>query len=88
MTVDSTKWTAEAALRQLKRKFGNNWLAERLGITSGAVGQWKHVPLTRVRAISEITGIPYHELRPDHWPPPAHGNPQSTGRQHEEESCS
>jgi transcriptional regulator with XRE-family HTH domain len=43
-------------------------LAERLGLTQGAISQWvsKHeVPLRRVREVSDATGIPVQRLRPD-----------------------
>lgn len=42
------------------------------GITSQAVSQWERVPVARVKAISALTGIPPHELRPDIFPAPAH----------------
>lgn len=40
-------------------------VAKGLGINPGAVSQWKEIPPTRVPAVSKITGIPRHELRPD-----------------------
>ena len=40
-------------------------IAAGLGITHGAVSQWKVVPSDRVVEIERITGIPRHELRPD-----------------------
>lgn len=40
-------------------------LAEKLGITLQAVAQWPRVPPARVHEVSDITGIPPHELRPD-----------------------
>lgn len=43
-------------------------------ISSQAVGQWSEVPVKRAKAVSEITGIPLHELRPDLWDPPSEGD--------------
>lgn len=40
-------------------------MAEELGIKASAIPQWKHVPVHHVRKVSEATGIPMHELRPD-----------------------
>lgn len=42
-----------------------SWLARRLGLTRGAVAQWKEVPAERMGEISRITGIPMEVLRPD-----------------------
>lgn len=46
-------------------------VADQLGLTRAAVATWKRVPAERVRAVSEITGIPLHDLRPDLFDPPA-----------------
>lgn len=40
-------------------------LADKLGITLQAVTQWKRIPPKRCHEISDLTGIPPHELRPD-----------------------
>lgn len=40
-------------------------LARSIGITRGAVAQWDRIPAERVRAVSEATGIPMDQLRPD-----------------------
>lgn len=40
-------------------------VARALKITHGAVSQWTRVPAERVLAVSDITGIPKEELRPD-----------------------
>ena len=40
-------------------------IAKEIGITRGAVAQWKVVPPVHVPAIERATGIPRHELRPD-----------------------
>ena len=46
-------------------------VADHLGVTRAAVATWQRVPAERVRAVSEFTGIPAHELRPDLFEPPA-----------------
>lgn len=40
-------------------------LAKQLGITIGAVWQWKQVPAARVLEVERITNISRHVLRPD-----------------------
>lgn len=40
-------------------------LARELGVTHGAVSQWKRVPAERVLDVERITGIPREQLRPD-----------------------
>ncbi len=40
-------------------------LASDLGISPGAISQWKDVPADRVLEVEQVTGIPCHELRPD-----------------------
>ena len=44
-------------------------VARELGITHGAVSQWRECPPLRVLDVEKITGIPRHELRPDLYPP-------------------
>lgn len=48
-------------------------IAEKLGITTPAIYQWKVVPPRRVLAVSDITGIPCHRLRPDMYREATHG---------------
>lgn len=43
-------------------------LARGLGITRGAVSQWKRVPAERVGQVSQLTGISPNILRPDLFP--------------------
>lgn len=45
-------------------------LARALHVKPQAISQWTGVPLARVKAISDLTGIPPHQLRPDHWDAP------------------
>lgn len=40
-------------------------LAREIGITRGAVAQWKQVPGERLISVSRVTGIPLDILRPD-----------------------
>ena len=40
-------------------------LAKELGITPGALSQWKRVPSERVLGVERLTGISRHELRAD-----------------------
>jgi DNA-binding transcriptional regulator YdaS (Cro superfamily) len=44
--------------------------AQQLGVSPQAINQWETVPLSRVRQVEEITGIPRHRLRPDYYDPP------------------
>jgi DNA-binding transcriptional regulator YdaS (Cro superfamily) len=43
-------------------------LAKALGITHGAVNQWRRVPAERVIDVERATGIPREKLRPDLYP--------------------
>ena len=44
-------------------------IANALDIRVQAVSQWRRVPIQRVAVVSEITGIPQEQLRPDFpWP--------------------
>ena len=47
----------------LSRKLNN-------AITPQAISQWRKVPAERAMAVSEATGVPLHELRPDVFPAP------------------
>lgn len=44
---------------------GVSALAQALGVSSQAISQWKKVPPMRLLAVSRVTGIPGHVLRPD-----------------------
>src|SRR5262245_9742100 len=48
------------------------WLAAQFTppICKQAVSRWNKVPLDRVKELSEITGIPTYEIRPDVFEPP------------------
>jgi DNA-binding transcriptional regulator YdaS (Cro superfamily) len=45
-------------------------LARALGITHPSVCGWECVPAKRVPAVSALTGIPRHEIRPDLYEAP------------------
>lgn len=51
----------------LKERRGNmTELADAIGVTVGAIPQWKGtVPAERIFAVSRFTGIPVEDLRPD-----------------------
>lgn len=51
----------------LKAERGNlTKLADAIGVTYGAIPQWKgKVPSERMFAVSNVTGIPVEDLRPD-----------------------
>ncbi len=44
-------------------------LARRLGITPGAISQWKRIPIERVPDVEAATGVRRSVLRPDFWLP-------------------
>jgi DNA-binding transcriptional regulator YdaS (Cro superfamily) len=62
---------AKAALDKAIRCVGGvPVLADRLSVRRQAIYQWDRVPVERVQAVSSLSGIPPHELRPDIFPPP------------------
>ena len=46
-------------------------LADKIGVDRTTPYTWRQVPPHHVRRISQVTGIPKHELRPDLYEPPA-----------------
>jgi len=52
----------------LKDRGAQSRLARHLGILPEAVMQWREVPIKRVAAVEQYTGIPRHKLRPDLYP--------------------
>jgi DNA-binding transcriptional regulator YdaS (Cro superfamily) len=58
-------------INTLKRVGGPTKLARLLNIQPSAVTQWSRIPAERVPPLSDATGIPRHEMRPDLWPAPA-----------------
>jgi DNA-binding transcriptional regulator YdaS (Cro superfamily) len=66
------KAPAKAPLDRAVEKLGSKTaLAIALKISRAAVCQWDRVPSGRVGAVSKLTGIPPHELRPDLFSVPA-----------------
>lgn len=45
-------------------------LADKLGITPAAVGQWPRVPAKHVYRVARILDLHPHTIRPDIFPPP------------------
>jgi len=43
-------------------------ISRELGITHGAISQWRRVPAERVLDVERVTGISRHDLRPDLYP--------------------
>ncbi len=50
---------------------GGTALANALKLRPSAISNWRHtgIPIRRVRRVSELTGIPMAELRPDLFGP-------------------
>jgi DNA-binding transcriptional regulator YdaS (Cro superfamily) len=65
--MDKHNNVSSPKLRAYLAKRGNvSMLAKRLGISPGAVDQWKKkLPMGRLHEVSRITRIPLKELRPD-----------------------
>lgn len=59
----------------VRKAGGASKLAQTLGIKGPSIYSWKRVPADRVIAISQITGISPHEIRPDVFPAPLKGSP-------------
>ena len=64
---------AEIAAQAIGAAGGGALLARSLGVKRASVQQWKAsgIPAARVPAVSRITGIPMHQLRPDLFDAPA-----------------
>lgn len=52
-------------MEAVKKKIRVTKLAAELGITSGAVSQWKEVPAERVGEVARATGLRPEVIRPD-----------------------
>ncbi len=67
----------QAGLQRVLAVICANKLAKRLIGPSGkalsrqAIYRWDKVPLHHVQRIAELTGIPEHEIRPDHYRDPS-----------------
>lgn len=54
---------------------GPSRLADGIGLVPSAVTNWRRVPAERARAISDLSGVPLHRLRPDLWDAPVLSQP-------------
>lgn len=61
----------DRGLRRVFSKIRPVDLANELGLTRSAVSKWDRVPLERVPAIRDLTGLEEYEIRPDHYRRPA-----------------
>lgn len=52
----------------IEKAGGVGILAEKLGVASQAISQWKRVPVLRVLDVERITEVPRTKLRPDVYP--------------------
>lgn len=68
---DLTELARQARNRAIERAGGQAALARELNITRSAVHHWDVVPSHQAGRVSQLTGIPLHELRPDVFPLPA-----------------
>jgi hypothetical protein len=58
----------DPGIRKLRAAKAFPAICDELGIARTAPYDWKRVPAKRVLAISRITGLSPHELRPDLYP--------------------
>lgn len=65
-----SKSDRDAGLRLVLSKIKGAALARKLGLSPPAVYQWTRVPDDHILAISDLTGIPPHKIRPDRHRPP------------------
>lgn len=74
----------DGLVEAIRRAGSGAELARKLGLTRFAIHQWKlsGVPAERVPAVSRITGVPLHELRPDLFDPPGSAKPGRRRRLH------
>jgi DNA-binding transcriptional regulator YdaS (Cro superfamily) len=68
--VSTPPEVASQAFQALKKRVSPSDIAHLLGITRQAVSGWYGIPAEHVKPISDFTGIPPHELRPDLYDPP------------------
>lgn len=52
-------------IEAVKAKMSLAELARQIGVTRGAVAQWDRIPAERLKAVSDATGLPMPDLRPD-----------------------
>lgn len=56
---------SERVVARIRQEFRVADLAKELGISPPAIYAWRRIPESRVAAVSKLTRIPRHELRPD-----------------------
>lgn len=61
----------ERTRNAIEKSGGLSALSRQIGITRQAISQWDRIPAEQCRQVSEISGVPLHELRPDIYPEPA-----------------
>jgi DNA-binding transcriptional regulator YdaS (Cro superfamily) len=59
------KALAAIGMDAVKQRISMARLAREIGVTRGAVAQWKRVPAERLGDVTRATGIPMELLRPD-----------------------
>lgn len=76
----------DAACRAMDAIGGGGPLARALGMTRQRVHYWRKrgIPADQVLRVSEITGVPPHELRPDLYPHPSQGANDGASQVHDE----
>lgn len=57
--------TALTGMEAVRDRMSLARLAREIGVTRGAVAQWKQVPAERLGDVSRVTSIPMATLRPD-----------------------
>lgn len=56
----------EIPIKEIAKKVGGVVaLGKALGLSKGAVSQWKRVPIDRVISVEKLTGFTRQQLRPD-----------------------
>lgn len=69
----------EISIKEVAGKIGGVVaLSHALGLSRGAVSQWRKVPIERVSAVEKLTGISRTLLRPDIFGPAASGESITT----------
>jgi DNA-binding transcriptional regulator YdaS (Cro superfamily) len=67
---------AEQAMKLIRSRRGlTSQLTREIGLSRGAISQWRVVPADKLVDVERISGIPRHILRPDLVPPPGYELP-------------
>lgn len=70
MKMKRTRYRDEGMNAAIKAAGSLAKLGAPFNLTAQAISLWERVPAERVPAVSKITGLPNHVLRPDLYPPP------------------